>query len=182
MTTPTVYLIRHAMPEQPYSGRYDLPPGPSLSETGRQQAGRLGQFLQNKGITHLYHSPLQRTVETAAVVADYLQRPSQQHEALAEWRQGESAAAVRQRVVDFWQKTVLANGASGAAAIITHGGLIDQLLGYLSQEQIDLSQHRYWGGPSAPPAGVWLAQQQPDNQWQLSLIFNPDGSEQNLNR
>jgi broad specificity phosphatase PhoE len=168
-----VYLIRHAMPQQPYNGRYDLPPGPALSDHGRQQADQLGQFLQDKAIDRIYHSPLLRTIETAAIVAQYVGRPSQQADDLAEWRQGENGAAVRQRIVAFWESAVMENGA-GATAVITHGGLVDQLLLHLSDDQIDLSQHRYWGGPSIPPAGVWLAEQMDNGRWRLALIFNPD--------
>lgn len=169
-----VYLIRHAMPQQPYNGRYDLPPGPPLSARGRQQAEQLGQFLQDKGIVYLYHSPLLRTVETAAIVTDYAQRPSRQADDLAEWRQGENGAAVRQRIVHFWDSVIMRSGV-GVTAVITHGGLVDQLLLHLSDDQIDLSQHRYWGGPSIPPAGVWLAEQESDGRWRLALIFNPEG-------
>jgi broad specificity phosphatase PhoE len=169
-----VYLIRHAMPQQPYHGRYDLPPGPGLSDVGRQQADQLGQFLQDKGIERVYHSPLLRALQTAVIVSDYTQLPSQQQEALAEWRQGETAVMTRERVVQFWRETVMANGAA-VTAVVTHGGLIDQMLGYLSDDQLDLSQHRYWGGPSAPLAGVWRAELgDGDGRWRLDLIFNPE--------
>jgi broad specificity phosphatase PhoE len=167
-----VYLIRHAMPQQPYHGRYDLPPGPALSAVGREQADRLGRFLPDKGIERLYHSPLQRALETAAILSDYAKVPSQEQAALAEWRQGETAVAVRERVVQFWQETVMTNGAA-VTAVVTHGGLIDQLLDYLSDGQLDRSQHRYWGGPSAPLAGVWRAALA-DGRWRLDLIFNPE--------
>ena len=47
---------------------YDTP----LSQDGIIQAQNLGQYLKEKGISHIFSSPFRRTVETACHVAEVL--------------------------------------------------------------------------------------------------------------
>jgi broad specificity phosphatase PhoE len=169
----TVYFIRHAMPEQPYSAPYDRPPGPFLSATGREQARRTGRFLANKGIRRLYHSPLARAIETAAIVADFVGRPSEQINELAERRQDETAENVHQRVTGFWQRLV-ADSADGPVAWVTHGDPIERILRYLCPDQPHQLERRFWGGATTPPAGVWRAQYGENGAWAIELIFDPE--------
>ena len=67
--TTRIYLIRHGSTtltmEDRFSGAIDVP----LSDAGRYQAQRLGQRLADDRVRAVYCSPLQRTVETAAIVA-----------------------------------------------------------------------------------------------------------------
>jgi broad specificity phosphatase PhoE len=67
--TTRVYLIRHGSTtltsEDRFSGATDVP----LSETGRHQARRLAERLSDDRVKAVYCSPLQRTIETAAIVA-----------------------------------------------------------------------------------------------------------------
>ena len=62
-------LVRHGATtlsaEDRFAGATDVP----LSDEGRQQARRLGERLADDGIAAVYCSPLQRTLETAALVA-----------------------------------------------------------------------------------------------------------------
>jgi probable phosphoglycerate mutase len=58
-----VFLIRH--------GEHH-PPEPGLTETGQFQARCLGERLQSSGIDHIYTSPLERTLQTSAILRDYL--------------------------------------------------------------------------------------------------------------
>lgn len=50
---------------------YDTP----LSQDGIIQAQNLGQYLKEKGISHIFSSPFRRTVETACHVAEVLDLP-----------------------------------------------------------------------------------------------------------
>ena len=74
--TATILLIRHAE-HADYnlclSGRR---PGVALTERGRAQAAALGRALKGRGVTRLECSPLDRTRETAAAVADALALPT----------------------------------------------------------------------------------------------------------
>jgi broad specificity phosphatase PhoE len=67
--TTRVYLIRHGSTtltsEDRFSGATDVP----LSETGRHQARRLAERLSDDRVKAVYCSPMQRTMETAAIVA-----------------------------------------------------------------------------------------------------------------
>jgi broad specificity phosphatase PhoE len=58
-----IYLIRH--------GQQALPQ-PQLSETGVWQAHRLGQRLKKSGIQRIYSSHLERALQTAQILNQYL--------------------------------------------------------------------------------------------------------------
>jgi probable phosphoglycerate mutase len=60
--TAFVYLVRH--------GAADPHDGP-LSEAGREQARHLGQRLAEVPLSAIYHGPLQRAADTAAIIAGY---------------------------------------------------------------------------------------------------------------
>lgn len=64
-----IYLVRHAQ-SQGNTGE-DLTTGdPDLTDVGREQARRIGERLGAQRIDALYASPLRRTQETAAAIAD----------------------------------------------------------------------------------------------------------------
>lgn len=66
--TTRVYLIRHGSTlltsEDRFSGATDV----ALSDTGRAQAQRLAARLADDELTAIYASPLQRALETAAII------------------------------------------------------------------------------------------------------------------
>jgi broad specificity phosphatase PhoE len=57
-----VYLVQHGDKEP-------LPGDPGLTELGRQQATRTGQWLSGRGIAALWTSPMRRARETADCIA-----------------------------------------------------------------------------------------------------------------
>jgi serine/threonine-protein phosphatase PGAM5 len=65
MARTQLYLVRHG--EQAENE-------PGLSETGRDQADRLGRRLKVVPFANIHHSALPRAVETADIVADRLAR------------------------------------------------------------------------------------------------------------
>lgn len=70
MTTTRIYLARHGATQLTAEDRFSGAVGVDLSDEGRAQSARLGDRLRHEGVTALYSSPLSRTVETAARVAD----------------------------------------------------------------------------------------------------------------
>jgi 2,3-bisphosphoglycerate-dependent phosphoglycerate mutase len=88
-----VVLVRHgasedAMPDAPFplvDGRGD----PALSETGREQARAVGERLAREGFARLFVTPLRRTQQTAAPLAEATGMEPDVVEALAEVRLGE---------------------------------------------------------------------------------------------
>ena len=72
-----VYLIRHGTPYAADEavrclGRSD----PPLSDTGRQQVGKLAEWFQDRPLTAVYTSPLRRCLETAQAITDASALPS----------------------------------------------------------------------------------------------------------
>ncbi len=65
----TFYLLRHAEKAADDGVLAGRTPGIALSATGRGQAERLAQRLAPAPITRVYSSPMQRTRETAAALA-----------------------------------------------------------------------------------------------------------------
>jgi probable phosphoglycerate mutase len=66
-----LYLVRHAQ-SQGNTGE-DLTTGdPDLTDVGRMQAERIGERFRGQKIDVIYASPLRRTQETAAAIADAL--------------------------------------------------------------------------------------------------------------
>lgn len=57
-----VYLVQHGDRER-------LPGDPALTELGRQQATRTGQWLKRSGVRSLWSSPMRRARETADCLA-----------------------------------------------------------------------------------------------------------------
>jgi broad specificity phosphatase PhoE len=64
----TLYLVRHGLVENPTDVYYGRLSGFGLAATGREQAAAAGRFLAGRPITTIYHSPMQRAVETAAIL------------------------------------------------------------------------------------------------------------------
>lgn len=56
----------------------------TLTQTGQEQARKLGKRLQNKGITKIIHSPLKRAVETTEGINETLRLPTEEHPDLYE--------------------------------------------------------------------------------------------------
>jgi broad specificity phosphatase PhoE len=63
-----LYLVRHGATNLTAEDRFSGAVGAELSDDGRSQAARLGERLEDEGITALYCSPLSRTVETARII------------------------------------------------------------------------------------------------------------------
>jgi broad specificity phosphatase PhoE len=66
----TVLLVRHCLHDLGPSKLAGRLPGIALSDRGRAQAERLADRLEREGITELHSSPQQRTLETAAPIAE----------------------------------------------------------------------------------------------------------------
>jgi 2,3-bisphosphoglycerate-dependent phosphoglycerate mutase len=68
-----VYLIRHgqSVNNAKSPDARHIPDAP-LTEQGHKQAALAAKYLANEGITHLYCSPLQRTLQTTQPIAEAL--------------------------------------------------------------------------------------------------------------
>ena len=80
--------MRHGATELTAEDKFSGAIGVELSDEGRAQAARLGERLQNEGITALYSSPLSRTMETARIVASHCALPIETRDGLREISHG----------------------------------------------------------------------------------------------
>lgn len=178
MTSPTIYIARHASPDwSRIDIAYDRPPGPPLTPQGEREAIELGEYLRSCGIAQLYASPLERARRTAELAAQVVDIQPQIENAIAEWRRDETADLVTKRVKPFWDRIVAVSLSVGPICLVTHGGsmrLILRNLG-LTSEHLEPFTSRFDHHNPAPPAGLWRAvHDSTDNQWKLNLVFTPD--------
>src|SRR5690242_18062519 len=70
------YYVRHAEThlnrEDRFSGQQDIP----LTENGVSQVYKLHPILNNISISTICHSPLQRTIHTAAIINEVIHAPT----------------------------------------------------------------------------------------------------------
>lgn len=85
----TVYLVRHGETDAARHGLYGRSPGIALSEAGKAEAHRVADHLKSRPVVAIYSSPLERTMETAAPIAEALRLNVQQCAAFIEVDQGD---------------------------------------------------------------------------------------------
>jgi probable phosphoglycerate mutase len=73
--TTRVYLVRHGATQLSAEDRFAGSVDVLLSDEGRDQARRLGRRLSHEPLAAFYASPMQRTVETATLIAEPHARP-----------------------------------------------------------------------------------------------------------
>ncbi len=72
----TISLVRHGLVENPRRVYYGRLPGFALAAEGREQAAAAGLYLAGEDVAAIYHSPMERATETAAIVGAGLARPA----------------------------------------------------------------------------------------------------------
>ena len=96
--TTRIYLVRHGATtlsaEDRFAGATDVP----LSEEGRRQAAALAARLADDSIAAVYCSPMQRTIETASIVAQPFGLPPQPRDGLREIHHGHWEGRTRAQV------------------------------------------------------------------------------------
>lgn len=126
-----VWLVRHGQAHQDSAAE----PDPALSPRGQDQAERLSRRLRPLAINAVYSSPLLRTRETAAAVADQVRHDARLVEAGIGIREGrleqfEPAQAVIARMAAAINDAV-AEHPGGRVLMVTHGLAILNYLGHV---------------------------------------------------
>lgn len=93
-----IFLIRHGATTLTAEDRFAGATNVQLSDEGRQQVQRLAERLSGDTITAVYASPLDRTVETASILAAPHQLPVQKREGLREISHGHWEQLTRKEV------------------------------------------------------------------------------------
>ena len=154
----TLFLVRHATPDWSRTDiRYDVPPGPPLTEQGEREAQQVGEFLAPLNVSQIYASPLERAHRTAFIAAAVIGAPVETNLDLAEWQQGEQESAVLARVRTHLHNALDERVARGPIAFVSHGGPIRLLLEDLGLDRTELDHYRrqFDHENPLPPAGVW---------------------------
>ncbi len=89
MIDAVIHLVRHGEVENPNHLVYGSLAGFELSRRGRRQAQAAAERLAGRDIVSIIASPIQRAVETSAIVAAALELSVQIGDQLVEWRLGE---------------------------------------------------------------------------------------------
>jgi broad specificity phosphatase PhoE len=90
----TIHLVRHGEVHNPEHVVYADLDGFGLSERGRRQANAAGAYLAARDIIAIVQSPLQRAVETAAIIAGAVPVPCETDDRLTEWKIGRRWAGI----------------------------------------------------------------------------------------
>ena len=173
----TLYLIRHATPDWSRTDiRYDIPPGPPLTDQGEAEAQQLADFLATLNIAHIYTSPLERTSRTAQIAAAVLGLVPETMPSLAEWERSELEESVLARCRICVDDALDQSERRGPLALVTHGGPIRLLLADLGLDHAELAHYRrtFDRDNPVPPAGVWRITRSADGRLEKpELVFAP---------
>jgi|CXWK01.1.fsa_nt_gi broad specificity phosphatase PhoE len=71
----TISLVRHGLVENPNQVYYGRLAGFGLAQLGRAQAAAAGRLLAAESVAAIYHSPMQRAAETAALLHAQMPAP-----------------------------------------------------------------------------------------------------------
>lgn len=89
----TVFFVRHGSHDRLGRVLCGRMPGVTLSETGREEARAAGRRLAGEDVAAVYSSPMERTRETAGLMAEALSVPVEVDELLNEIDYGEWTGA-----------------------------------------------------------------------------------------
>jgi phosphohistidine phosphatase SixA len=162
-----LYLIRHAQPDYNAPTPYFQPPGPSLTETGLEQAAALAPMLQHSGIERIVSSPLRRCTMTAEPLAAALNLDVLIDDDLRDVKPGDPQPEVTLRML----RAALAQSDKRVVALISHAAPLTWLLQALTHDEVvlpakdrrgnHLAECMVWGVFNRQ--GRWTARHLPPN-------------------
>ena len=154
-----IYLVRHGETDWNLAGRLQGSTDIPLNELGKQSALKTAEYFRANdiAISCIMTSPLTRAKQTAQIIADVLEIPVIEQQALTERCFGEAEGltaeertlkfpdqdipglediqVVRQRVWNVPQ-TLASTHADESVIIVSHGGVINAVLSILSNGEI----------------------------------------------
>jgi len=116
--TRRLLLVRHGLPDYRDGKAGDEPPGPPLSDIGRQQAAQAAEVLRQFEPVRIHSSPLARTEQTAKRIQQALGVPLRIDGDLGEWHRTERLHEVSVRLTRWlvhWLR-----GDEPCAVVVSH--------------------------------------------------------------
>lgn len=165
----TLYLVRHGTVHNPNNVVYRRLPGYLLGEQGRREAAQTSLFLAAEPLEVIWHSPLERAVETAEILNVHHHAPLVVEERIHEWDEGESDDAVGARMADFFEDWRASD--YRVSALVSHRDPIRRLLFHLRglpPAMDDLDQFPLL------QAGVYRVAQDETDALTIDHVFSPD--------
>jgi len=164
-----LFLVRHGTVHNPNNVIYRRLPGYILGEQGRLEAAQASLFLATEPIRTIWHSPLERAVETAELINIHHHAPMQIDERIHEWDLGEGEDVVGERMAAFLEDWRASDYPVSAA--VSHRDPIRRLLFHIAGrtpamddlEQFPLLQ-----------AGIYLVTELEDGALTVKQVFTPD--------
>jgi probable phosphoglycerate mutase len=151
--TTRLYLVRHGATqlttEDRFSGTTDI----HLSETGREQVEQLADRLADEDIAAIYSSPLDRTLETAAIIATPHHLTPIPNDGLREISHGHWEGLSRKEVEEQFHDEYMAwetdpftfapvNGESGISVLARALPVIRKIVGSHQDKNIIVVSHK----------------------------------------
>jgi broad specificity phosphatase PhoE len=180
-----IFLARHASPDWSRNDLpYHLPPGPSLTAQGADEAYALAEFFHQAGVRQLYVSPLERCLQTARIIVDSIGASQVIIPALIEVQPGETTDDLRSRLWPVFEQAYQSAATHGPTALITHGSPIAILLALLGLKSAILQNYQIYDNKNVlPPGGSWQANQiTPEGPWELKPVFPPPINSKDFSR
>ena len=165
----TIYFVRHGHVDYPPGVRVRRTPGYHLSERGRAEARQAAEFLKDVPLEAIYHSPLERTTETAQILSEFHRVPLIPSELIHEWDR-ESIPEVEARMVQFVEE--LLEGSYKTVAAVSHEGPMRILLIHLSGRRPTQALLNDRDMFPFPTAGVYRVAGD-GQRWEIELVFQP---------
>lgn len=168
-----VYFIRHGEVHNPEGIIYHRRPGFLLSPRGQREAQAAAEFLRSAGVQLeiLFHSPMERTLQTAEIINAAQEAPLQVSELMHEWDEGESPQAVQARVRQFWEE--LATARWQTVGVVSHRDAIRPLMLFLSGDP-DPNSMRDPARMPLPTGGIYRVRPaQGATPPEVELVFEP---------
>jgi len=165
-----LWLVRHGTVHNPDRVLYRRLPGFHLSSRGREEAEEAARFLRGEPLEAVWHSPLERAVETAEIISRPHGAPLRVDERIHEWAEGEPPEEVAGRMRSFLEDWLA--GPESVAAAVSHRDPIRALL-----HALDASEFAYVLDSEPPyplrPGGIYRIEKVGDSVTAVCVRHTP---------
>jgi len=136
-TQTVIFMVRHGETDRYYSDTPTVDAERQLTENGREQMEKVGEYLQNFAPTRIYSSPLDRCRDSAEIISKITNAPLELTNQLLEIYSTEPRREAGERGESIFG-TVLKDHAGKQVVAVTH----QYIIGYVVADFLNISYHR----------------------------------------